>query len=616
MTLPAGSRVLACGNFGFWGRARVESTDGSLTRVRFVDDEAPTWLPKLTVVLDAEVARVGPERLAALPDIAPTMLPDVGAEVIALWDRKRFHRGRIERHEDRRAVVRFDEGDLLDFASSELLPCGLPIGDDVAALRARGLEIGAAVVTVDANDHRAEGWVSELGSGRVYVRWSGISYGCWMAPERVALGGRGRKREPAPLHPLARGARARVRWVDRELYDAVLLDAGPRDVRVQYDDGTEQTVAASRVIVVGEPPPRVPQLPARETVQMPSVDARVLAEGDDGRFVQAIVIAARGADVFVRPDGGAAIWVHGTKLAVPLHDAKRFPARGTAVVVEMEAGPPGRRGKKRASRVELRAGRVGRSIGDRVPVAFADGGGASVALETLWQRGESQRRETAPLPEKAIADVERTPDEWQEAQLAGVTSEGRVRVRFAADGKKASVDASRVRLRAPPPARAATPTPPPLAHVPSAAPDDRVDALLREIAARWASVGYRGDALASMRVDERAIVLPVEQGTLLVRIGDRTVEITVDTGESDVLPPVEAPLVRLVDWFSRLVSGPSTDARVDADAAWATTLAGSARAARAGGALTLTVDADAPSAEDVVRWSRAVSVRSAATRDA
>jgi hypothetical protein len=94
-----------------------------------------------------------------------------------------------------------------------------------------------------------------------------------------------------------------------------------------------------------------------------------------------------------------------------------------------------------------------------------------------------------------------------------------------------------------------------------------------------------------------------------VRVVGGSIAITADRGASDVLPPVEAPLVRLAGWFTRVLGGPAADARTTEDEAWAASLRKGARIARAGGAITLSVTLEGVRPEELARWARIVHAR-------
>lgn len=606
-----GSRVLACTSYGFWMRADVVSIRGALVQVRYVEeDPEPRWLPKLSGVLGKETQSVAPERVARLPYRAPSTLPAPGASVIALWDRKRFHKGVVVRHEGGRAVVRFDEGDESTFEAADVLPCGAPIAAEVEALRGRGFEVGKAVRTLDTSGNRADGWISEVGSGRLYVRYSGVSWGLWIAPDRVTHGGPGRRAEPAPMAaPAGPGARARVRWLDREIYDATVLEAPGADgrIEVRYDDGTEQTVPQDRVAIVRAAPPQVAQARAPAALPPWQKGAPALVVVGSGLWAPATVLATRGSQVFVAPEKGPPIWTWGVQIAGRPADRERFLARGTRVVAEVVHERTSKRGKVTRA-VERRAGRAVDVLGDRLTVEFGDEQSA-FTLEQIWQRGAPLK---GPITlEATAADVERAPDAWEPASVEGTTTDGLVRVRYEKDRKRATVDPIRVRARPtePVPVRGPEPAPPPPPPEPAVA-DDATTTMLRAIAGQWGDAGYRADALARMRVDDTAISLPVERGTLLVRVGGAAADITADSGEGEVLPPTEAPLVRFAGWLQRWMGGPVGESRAERDLAWARALCAreDVAAHRAGGALTLRVPAPLE-VDDLLRFARAAHAR-------
>ncbi|MCC6873506.1 MAG: hypothetical protein IT378_04285 [Sandaracinaceae bacterium] len=606
---PEGSRVLACSAMGFWMRADLENVEGVLARVRFVDDPEPKWLPALFGVVNNGPARVSPERIALLPPEPPRGLPSVGTSVIALWDRKRFHKGVVLRHEGSHAVVRFDEGDEHPFAARELLPCGTPDPEAVSALRARGLEVGLAVRTTDANQNRPEGWISELGSGRVYVRYPGCSYGLWLAPEHVEPGGRGRRREPPSQHEPAPGARVRARWVDRELYDAVITKVEGDRVSVRYDDGAEQTLSRARVTVLHRAPAQVPQERAASPPPALEVGAKVLVS-DSGSWIEGEVAAVRGPQAYVVFPERAPFWAWGKSIAIKFAREKVFPAAGSRVVCVTEQERRGRRGKSK-KQFERRSGRVGEAIGDRVQVELDDGNQVMVGPDALWQRHDAPRRPLA-LEVGARLSVERTPGAWEPATVAGTLHEGLARVRYQSDRDTAAVDPSRTRELPPEPSPAPpTPVPPP----PIAEPErsSPTDALLREIAMLWSGGGYRDARQSATRVGEETLALEVDEGRLTVRVQERPthwqVTIIADPGAGAAEPPSEPAMVRFAGFFRRLWGGPAQEKLSEADRVWAAAVAERATAERAGRVLVLDVPGLRPGAAEVVRWASATHAR-------
>lgn len=633
-----GDRVVAQTSMGFWVRGTVRDTrpDGS-AKITFGDFDCPPWLAR-TQGFGEPVAWVGPERIAPLPDAAPTEPPPVGAEVIALWDELRFFHGTVAAVTGEGAAARVDVDfrgrERLPFAVTEVLRVNAASASALEAWRERDLAVGTPVLErTEDGATRHPGWIARLGTGHAYVLYPNTSHGHWLPADRIVKGGRAAERRPPPsVADLEVGARVVARWTDGKLYDGIVAAVREGrfvpEARVAFDDGSERWTPAPRVYVTEAAGERVPQDPRDAPLPDAWLDEGrvVVARASDGQWRRGTVAARRGVEVWVDFDElptrrgkttrvFESEWASRRELAFPPDEgARRFPASGAGVVVVTR--------RKELHGVEVPTfdgARAKRAIGDRLAVVTDGGGERSCAFEDVWRRDDRRAPGSFDgLEVGAQVLAERRPGLSRPAtvrHLGGKKREGLVRIAWD-DGAQAWVDPTRLApLPEPEP-----PPPPPPEPTPPPEPPDEIRACLLGVIQRWTGAGgYRDGTLGHLLDDDaRGARLPVDVGLLGVRVergaGGLSVCITAATGAvNDPAPPPDGAMVRLAGWVRGLFArAEDPEARAARDRAWAAATFGddAARVDRAGGALSVTVRrAEPPPPAAVDAWARAVHDR-------
>lgn len=634
--VKVGDRVVGQTSMGFWIRATMKKMrgDGS-ARARFGDFESPKWLPR-TQGFGAEEEWLAPERMAPMPASAPSAPPAVGTDVIALWDDKRFHFGRVVSVEGSgkgaRVDVRFDDAETLPFEVREVLAVLPPSQPAVRELEAKGLKVGVGVRMVDGEGRPTHaGWIARVGTGKVYVCFPKASHGHWLLPEHVKKGGGAKPRRPPKksVGELAEGARVIARWTDGQLYPgmvgAVRRRKWDREARIHWDDGTVRWTPEGRVWVTAEAGEPVPQRRREEPVDEVrlSPGQPIAARARDGYWRRGRVAVRHGGDVFVQFEAiptkrgdkqrtWPGVWARGRQLALPpSEDERSFPAKGAFVLAV-------KRRKERHGVLDLtfEAGRAKKALGDRLEVQLDGGVSEHFVFDDVWTRDPKLAATEAELETRADVLVVREPDVRAEAvvlQRGRKKREGLYEVRYD-DGQTAWVDAARIELAPEPP----PPPPPPPEPEPEpepAPPPDPRRALLVGLLTRWSGTGtYRNTSIgALLDDDERGARLPVDVGLLSVRIERPfVIDLTAATGTGEEpLPPPNPPMVRMASWVKSFFAGPTDPEEGDRlDEAWAAATFGEADVDRAGGAITVRIRCGSePTPGELAGWARAVHER-------
>ena len=129
------------------------------------------------------------------------------------------------------------------------------------------------------------------------------------------------------------GARVKGEWAPSAWFEGVIDKVRGDKFHVQFDDGDEAWLPASKIQVLEAAAPQVAQATSTDAAPMPGPGADVAGEFAPDAWFAGTVKKVREGEVFVRFNDGDTAWLDAKRLAV-FGDGTSFPAEGTAVVTE------------------------------------------------------------------------------------------------------------------------------------------------------------------------------------------------------------------------------------------------------------------------------------------